>query len=308
MNPARIAVLIPCHNEEVAIPRVVAAFRAALPDAAIYAYDNNSTDNTVEVARAAGALIGREALQGKGQVVRRMFADVEADVYVLVDGDDTYDAAASPAMVAMLLDGRLDMVTGVRISDEAAAYRRGHRAGNTLLTGLVRHLFGARVNDMLSGYRVFSRRFVKSFPALSAGFETETEFTVHALQLALPIGEVRTAYRERPAGSASKLRTFSDGLRILRLILLLVKDERPLPFFSLCGAGLFVIGLGLGSIVVLEFWRTGLVPRLPTAIVAAALVALSFLSFACGLILDSVGRGRREMKRLAYLGHRAPGV
>jgi len=308
MNPARVAVLIPCHNEEVAIPRVVAAFRAALPDAAIYAYDNNSTDNTVEVARAAGALIGREALQGKGQVVRRMFADVEADVYVLVDGDDTYDAAASPAMVAMLLDGRLDMVTGVRISDEAAAYRRGHRAGNTLLTGLVRHLFGARVNDMLSGYRVFSRRFVKSFPALSAGFETETEFTVHALQLALPIGEVRTAYRERPAGSASKLRTFSDGLRILRLILLLVKDERPLPFFSLCGAGLFVIGLGLGSIVVLEFWRTGLVPRLPTAIVAAALVALSFLSFACGLILDSVGRGRREMKRLAYLGHRAPGV
>jgi glycosyltransferase involved in cell wall biosynthesis len=308
MNPARIAVLIPCHNEEVAIPRVVAAFRAALPDAAIYAYDNNSTDNTVAVARAAGALIGTEALQGKGQVVRRMFADVEADVYVLVDGDDTYDAAASPAMVAMLLDGRLDMVTGVRISDEAAAYRRGHRAGNTLLTGLVRHLFGARVNDMLSGYRVFSRRFVKSFPALSAGFETETEFTVHALQLALPIGEVRTAYRERPAGSASKLRTFSDGLRILRLILLLVKDERPLPFFSLFGVGLFVIGLGLGSIVVLEFWRTGLVPRLPTAIVAAALVALSFLSFACGLILDSVGRGRREMKRLAYLGHRAPGV
>jgi hypothetical protein len=245
-------------------------------------------------------------LQGKGHVVRRMFADVEADVYVLVDGDETYDAACAPSMVAMLLEGRLDMVTGVRISDEAAAYRRGHRAGNTLLTGLVRHLFGARVNDMLSGYRVFSRRFVKSFPALSAGFETETEFTVHALQLALPIGEVRTAYRERPAGSASKLRTFSDGLRILRLILLLVKDERPLPFFSLCGAGFFVIGLGLGSIVVLEFWRTGLVPRLPTAIVAAALVALSFLSFACGLILDSVGRGRREMKRLAYLSHRAP--
>ncbi len=306
MSVPRIAVLIPCYNEEVAIPRVVAAFRAALPDAAVYAYDNNSTDNTVEVARAAGALIGNEALQGKGHVVRRMFADVEADVYVLVDGDETYDAACAPSMVAMLLEGRLDMVTGVRISDEAAAYRRGHRAGNTLLTGLVRHLFGARVNDMLSGYRVFSRRFVKSFPALSAGFETETEFTVHALQLALPIGEVRTAYRERPAGSASKLRTFSDGLRILRLILLLVKDERPLPFFSLCGAGFFVIGLGLGSIVVLEFWRTGLVPRLPTAIVAAALVALSFLSFACGLILDSVGRGRREMKRLAYLSHRAP--
>jgi glycosyltransferase involved in cell wall biosynthesis len=308
LSPSRIAVLIPCYNEEVAIPRVVAAFRAALPDVPIFAYDNNSTDGTVAVARAAGALIGREALQGKGHVVRRMFADVEADVYVLVDGDDTYDAASAPAMVAMLLEGRLDMVTGVRISDEAAAYRRGHRAGNTLLTGLVRYLFGARVNDMLSGYRVFSRRFVKSFPALSAGFETETEFTVHALQLALPIGEVRTPYRERPAGSESKLRTVSDGLRILRLILLLVKDERPLPFFSLCGAGLFVMGMGFGTIVVLEFWRTGLVPRLPTAIVAAALVALSFLSLACGLILDSVGRGRREMKRLAYLGHRAPGL
>jgi glycosyltransferase involved in cell wall biosynthesis len=307
LSPPHVAVLIPCYNEEVAIPRVVAAFRAALPDAVIYAYDNNSTDSTVAAARAAGALIGTEALQGKGHVVRRMFADVEADVYVLVDGDDTYDAASAPAMIAMLLESRLDMVTGVRISDEAAAYRPGHRAGNSLLTGLVRHLFGARVNDMLSGYRVFSRRFVKSFPALSAGFETETEFTVHALQLALPIGEVRTPYSERPVGSASKLRTVSDGLRILRLILLLVKDERPLPFFSLCGAGLFVLGLGLGSIVLVEFWRTGLVPRLPTAIVAAALVALSFLSLACGLILDSVGRGRREMKRLAYLAYRAPG-
>jgi glycosyltransferase involved in cell wall biosynthesis len=265
-------------------------------------YDNNSTDDTAAVARSAGALVGHEALQGKGHVVRRMFADVEADVYVLVDGDDTYDAAASPEMVALLLERRLDMVTAVRISEAAAAYRRGHRAGNTLLTGLVGYLFGAHVTDMLSGYRVFSRRFVKSFPALSAGFETETELTVHALQLALPVGEVRAAYRERPVGSASKLRTFSDGLRILRLILMLVKDERPLPFFSLCGAVLFLIGLAFGTSVVLEFLRTGLVPRLPTAILAAALVALSFLSFACGLILDSVGRGRREMKRLAYLG------
>ncbi len=302
MSAPRIAVLIPCHNEEVAIPRVVAAFRTALPDAAIHVYDNNSNDNTVAAARSAGARIGYEARQGKGHVVRRMFADVESDVYVLVDGDDTYDAAASPEMVALLLDRRLDMVTAVRVSDAAAAYRPGHRAGNTLLTGLVGHLFGAHVPDMLSGYRVFSRRFVKSFPALSAGFETETELTVHALQLALPVGEVRAAYRERPVGSASKLRTITDGLRILRLILMLVKDERPLPFFSLCGTALLLLGLAFGTSVVLEFLRTGLVPRLPTAILAAALVALSFLSFACGLILDSVGRGRREMKRLAYLG------
>ena len=296
-----VAVLIPCHNEEVAIGRVVAAFRAALPDAGIYAYDNNSSDRTIAVAREAGAEIGREPLQGKGHVVRRMFADIAADIYVLVDGDDTYDAQAAPAMIEKLCAERLDMVTGVRVTDDAAAYRLGHRTGNTVLTKLVAYLFGARVTDMLSGYRVFSRRFVKSFPALSGGFETETELTVHALQLALPTGEFAAAYRERPPGSVSKLRTFSDGLRILRLILLLVKDERPLPFFSAGGAVLFVAGIGLGVPVVLEFWRTGLVPRLPTAIVAAALVALSFLSIACGLILDSVGRGRREMKRLAYL-------
>jgi glycosyltransferase involved in cell wall biosynthesis len=306
MSAPRIAVLIPCRNEEVAISRVVAAFRAALPAASIYAYDNNSTDNTAQVARDAGALIGMEEQQGKGHVVRRMFADVDADIYVLVDGDDTYDATAAPAMVSLLLERQLDMVTAVRVTDAAAAYRPGHRTGNSLLTGLVRHLFGARIHDMLSGYRAFSRRFVKSFPALSAGFETETELTVHALQLALPVGEIHAPYRERPAGSASKLRTVSDGLRILRLILMLVKDERPLPFFSLCGAGFLVIGLALGTSILLEFWRTGLVPRLPTAIVAAALVALSFLSFACGLILDSVGRGRREMKRLAYLALPAP--
>jgi glycosyltransferase involved in cell wall biosynthesis len=301
MMPPRIAVLIPCHNEEVAIPRVIAAFRAALPNAIIHIYDNNSTDATVARARDAGASIGSEKLQGKGHVVRRMFADVDADIYVLVDGDDTYDAAVAPAMIAMLQTERLDMVTAVRVSEATAAYRRGHRAGNSLLTGLVTHLFGAQVTDMLSGYRVFSRRFVKTFPALSGGFETETELTVHALQLGLPTGEVSAAYRERPVGSASKLRTVSDGLRILRLIVMLVKDERPLPFFSICGVALFVGGLGFGIPVVLEFLRIGLVPRLPTAIVSAALVALSFLSFSCGLILDSVGRGRREIKRLAYL-------
>ena len=305
----RVAVLIPCYNEAVAIPRVVADFRAALPAAEIFAYDNNSTDGTIEAARLAGARIGRERLQGKGHVVRRMFADVDADIYVLVDGDDTYDARAAPAMISLLLRDGLDMVTGTRVTETSAAasaraYRRGHRTGNVVLTGLVAALFGARVTDMLSGYRVFSRRFVKSFPALAGGFETETELTVHALQLAMPLGEMDAGYRERPPGSASKLRTIQDGLRILRLILMLVKDERPLPFFSLCAAILLLAGLGLGVPVVLEFWHTGLVPRLPTAIVAAALVALCFLSLACGLILDSVGRGRREMKRLAYLNVR----
>ncbi len=305
MSPT-VAVLIPCFNEAVAIAQVVADFRRALPEAQLFAYDNNSTDGTAEAARRAGAQSGHERLQGKGHVVRRMFADIEADIYVLVDGDGTYDAAAAPAMIALLREQRLDMVTGIRVTDAARAYRRGHRTGNTVLTGLVASLFGARVTDMLSGYRVFSRRFVKSFPALAGGFETETELTVHALQLAMPLGELETTYRERPAGSASKLRTVSDGLRILRLILMLVKDERPLPFFSICAVLLAAAGLALGLPVVLEFWRTGLVPRLPTAIVAAALGALSFLAITCGLILDSVGRGRREMKRLAYLSIPAP--
>jgi glycosyltransferase involved in cell wall biosynthesis len=297
----RIAVLIPCYNEAVAIGGVIAAFRAALPQAAIYAYDNNSSDETAAIARAAGAVIGREVQQGKGHVVRRMFADVDADIYLLVDGDGTYDAADAPALIALLQDNALDMVTGTRVSEQDAAYRRGHRFGNTLFAGLVAHLFGARVTDMLSGYRVFSRRFVKSFPALAGGFEIETELTVHALQLALPLGELETRYSERPAGSLSKLRTIKDGLRILRFIFMLVKDERPLAFFSLAAIVLFAAGMVLGIPVLVEFWRTGLVPRLPTAIVSAAVVALCFLSTACGLILDSVGRGRREMKRLAYL-------
>ncbi len=231
----RIAVLIPCYNEEVAIPGVVADFRAALPTAVIYVYDNNSRDRTIAAAREAGAVVRSETLQGKGHVVRRMFADIEADIYVLVDGDGTYDATAAPEMVRLLLDGRLDMVNGARVSEARAAYRRGHRFGNSMITGLVRSIFGKGVSDMLSGYRVFSRRFVKSFPALSAGFETETEFTVHALELNMPIAEIRTAYRERPEGSASKLRTYTDGFRILRTILVLAKEERPLQFFSLAG-------------------------------------------------------------------------
>ena len=303
---ARIAVLIPCYNEEVAIPGVIAAFRAALPDAAIHVYDNNSTDGTVAAARAAGARVGRETHQGKGHVVRRMFADIDADIYVLVDGDGTYHAQSAPALVAMLVAERLDMVTALRVHEEAAAYRPGHVWGNVLLTGLVSRLFGSELGDMLSGYRVFSRRFAKSFPALAGGFETETEFTIHALQLGMPVGELPTPYIERPAGSASKLRTYRDGARILRLILMLVKDERPVPFFAWLAAALFAGGIALGTPVVLQFIQTGLVPRLPTALAAASLVILSFLSVACGLILDSVARGRQEMKRLAYLAIPGP--
>ncbi len=302
----RIAVLVPCYNEEVAIPRVVQAFRAALPEAAIYVYDNNSKDRTVEVARAAGAVVRTESLQGKGHVVRRMFADIEADIYVLVDGDDTYEAAAAPRMVAKLVEERLDMVTGIRISEIQEAYRPGHRLGNLMLTGMVRTIFGNRITDMLSGYRVFSRRFVKSFPALAAGFETETEFTVHALELMLPVGETETAYKDRPVGSVSKLHTFSDGWRILKAIIALVKREKPMPFFSAIAAALLLVGLGFGTPVVWEFLATGLVPRLPTAVLAMGLVLLSFLSFACGMILDTVTRGRLEAKRTAYLAIPAP--
>jgi glycosyltransferase involved in cell wall biosynthesis len=304
---ARIAVLIPCYNEEVAIPRVVSAFRAALPGAVVYVYDNNSHDRTREVAAAAGAVVRTEALQGKGHVVRRMFADIDAEVYLLVDGDDTYDAAAAPELVRLLLEQQLDMVTGVRVTDAAAAYRPGHRLGNALLTGMVRQVFGNRISDMLSGYRAFSRRFVKSFPALAEGFETETEFTVHALELKLPVGELLTRYKERPQGSVSKLNTWRDGFRILRTIILLVQRERPLAFFGAAGGVLLLLGIGLFIPVLLEYLRTGLVPRLPTAVLSTGLVLLSFLSFVCGLILDTVTRGRKEAKRIAYLSIPAPG-
>ncbi|HET6236025.1 MAG TPA: glycosyltransferase family 2 protein [Acetobacteraceae bacterium] len=301
-----VAVLIPCYNEAAAIAKVVADFRAVLPWARIYVYDNNSNDGTVVAARDAGAVVRTEALQGKGHVVRRMFADVEADVFVLVDGDDTYDAAVAPEMLRLMLDRQLDMVTGARLTEETAAYRRGHRVGNAVLTGLVRRIFGDRVSDMLSGYRVFSRRFVKSFPALAVGFETETEFTVHALELKMPIGEIVTAYRGRPPGSVSKLRTYADGIRILRAIVLLVKEERPLQFFALIGGVLLLVGFGIGLPVVAEFLETGFVARLPSAVLATGFVLLSFLTFVCGLVLDTVTHGRREMRRLAYLA--IPGI
>ncbi len=297
----RIAVLIPCFNEAEAIAEVVAGFRACLPGASIYVFDNNSTDRTSEVARGAGAAVHRAPLQGKGHVVRRMFADVEADLYLLVDGDGTYDPAAAPAIVAALAADGLDMVNAARVHEDSDAYRRGHLTGNQMLTGLVGIIFGSRLTDMLSGYRGFSRRFVKSFPALSSGFEIETELTVHALSLNMPIGEIPTRYGARPEGSSSKLRTYRDGVRILRTILVLVKQEKPLALFSIAGAVLLLLALLSGLPVVLDYARTGLVPRLPTAVLATGLVLLGFLSLVCGLILDSVTRGRLEARHMAYL-------
>ncbi|SEM41996.1 Glycosyltransferase involved in cell wall bisynthesis [Sphingomonas gellani] len=306
MTP-RIAVLLPCYNEEAAIAQTVGAFRSALPDAAIYVYDNNSRDRTVEVARAAGAIVRQERVQGKGAVVRRMFADVDADVYVMADGDATYDAASAPAMVSRLIAEQLDMVVGARVGQASAAYRRGHVFGNRLLTGMLARLFGRSFSDILSGYRVFSRRFVKSYPALSTGFEIETDISVHALELRMPVGEVETPYFERPEGSASKLSTYRDGWRIVRTIATLYRIERPLLFFGIIGAALAMLAVLLAIPLVLTYARTGLVPRFPTAIGATGLVILAALCLFAGLILDTVVRGRREVRRLAYLQLPAPG-
>ncbi len=301
-----IAVLLPCYNEEAAIARTVADFRAALPGATVYVYDNNSRDRTVEVARAAGAVVRTERIQGKGAVVRRMFADVDADVYVMADGDATYDAASAPRLVAALLDEQLDMVVGSRIGEAAAAYRRGHRLGNALLTGMLARLFGRTFTDILSGYRVFSRRFVKSFPVLSVGFEIETEISVHALELKMPVAEVETPYFERPDGSASKLSTWRDGWRILRTIAMLYRIERPLWFFGGLGLGLALLAIVLAAPLAITYAQTGLVPRLPTAVLVTGLMILAMLCLSCGLILDTVVRGRREVRRLAYLSLPAP--
>jgi glycosyltransferase involved in cell wall biosynthesis len=302
----RIAVLVPCYNEAEAIAGVVRDFAAALPEATVYVYDNNSRDETRARAAEAGAVVRTETHQGKGNVVRRMFADIEAEVYVLVDGDGTYDAPSARAMVDLLLENSLDMVNGARVAVAAAAFRPGHMFGNRLLTGTVAIIFGDRLRDMLSGYRVMSRRFIKSFPALASGFETETELTVHALELRLPLAEVQTPYRDRPAGSQSKLRTFRDGFRILRTIIFLVKEERPLQFFSGVALLLVIAALALGWPLVTEFLRTGLVPRLPTAILATGLILLGAVSGVAGLILDTVTLGRREMKRLHYLSLQGP--
>ena len=302
-----IAVILPCYNEETAIAATIAGFRAALPDARIYVFDNNSRDRTVEVARAAGAIVRTERMQGKGHVVRRMFSDVEADIYVMADGDTTYDAAAAPALIRMMLDERLDMVVGARKSEVEAAYRRGHRFGNRMLTGILARLFGRSFSDILSGYRVFSRRFVKSFPVLSAGFEIETEISIHALELQMPVGEVVTAYGARPEGSVSKLSTYRDGWRILRTIMSLFRLEKPVLFFGAIGAALALLAVILAIPLAITYAQTGLVPRLPTALLSTGLVILAVLNWFCGMILATVVRGRREVRRLAYLGLAAPG-
>jgi glycosyltransferase involved in cell wall biosynthesis len=299
-------VLLPCYNEEAAIAATVAGFRAALPDATIYVYDNNSRDGTRAVAANAGAVVRTERQQGKGHVVRRMFADIDADVYVMADGDLTYDPSAAPAMVDMLLAEQLDMIVGTRRHEEKEAYRGGHVLGNKLFTGLLSGLFGRSFSDIFSGYRVFSRRFVKSFPVLSSGFEIETEMSVHALELRMPVGEIETSYAARPEGSQSKLSTYSDGWRILKTIVTLYRIERPVLFYGSIGASLVALALVLAVPLVITYLNTGLVPRVPTAILVTGMTIVAVLCFFAGLILDTVTRGRRELRRLYYLSLAAP--
>ena len=303
----KIAVVLPCYNEEHAIAKVISEFHVALPEAAIYVFDNNSRDRTAEIARASGATVEHVALQGKGNVVRRMFADVEADIYLMTDGDCTYDVSVARDLVDKLIAENLDMVVGCRVDKgESENYRRGHRFGNQLLTGSVRRIFGGGFTDMLSGFRVFSRRFVKSFPALARGFEIETELTVHALELRMPCGEVETSYGSRPENSVSKLSTYRDGFRILKTIGRLFMVERPLEFFSIFSLILAVLSIALAFPVFQEYFATGLVPRLPTAVLATGLMLSALLSFGCGLLLDNVTRGRQELRRISYLS--IPGV
>ena len=297
----RVAVLVPCFNEEAAVATVIADFRAILPSAEIFVYDNNSSDRTVAVARDAGAQVRSERRQGKGHVVRRMFADIDADIYVLVDGDATYDAASAPRMIEMLLSDHLDMVVGFRVDQAEAAYRPGHRTGNRMLTGFLSTVFGQAFKDTLSGYRVFSRRFVKSFPVLSDGFEIETELSVHALELALPVAEIETPYYARPEGSFSKLNTWRDGFRILGTILKLYRSEKPLRFFTAIGFFLALVSIGLAIPVIVTYLEEGVVPRLPTAVLSMGLMIFAAMSVSSGLVLDTVTRGRREIKLLAYL-------
>jgi glycosyltransferase involved in cell wall biosynthesis len=302
----RIAVLLPCYNEEAAIGATVAGFRAALPSATVYVYDNNSRDRTSEIAAEAGAVVRSEPQQGKGRVVRRMFADIDADIYVMADGDLTYDPKAAPAMVDLLLADGLDMVVGTRRHEGKDAYRGGHVLGNRVFTGLLSGLFGRSFTDIFSGYRVFSRRFVKSFPVLSSGFEIETEMSVHALELRMPVGEIETSYAARPEGSQSKLSTFRDGWRILTTIVTLYRVERPVLFFGMIGAFLLGVALVLSIPLVVTYVQTGLVPRFPTAILVTGMTIIAVLCFFAGLILDTVTRGRREVRRLAYLSLPGP--
>lgn len=308
MDSLRIAVILPCYNEEAAIAETIAGFRAALPTATIYVYDNNSRDRTADIARLSGAVVRTERQQGKGHVVRRMFADVDADIYIMADGDLTYDPKAAPEMVRMLVEEQFDMVVGTRQHEVAEAYRGGHVIGNRLFTGLLSRLFGRSFTDIFSGYRVFSRRFVKSFPALSQGFEIETEISVHALELRMPVGELVTAYGARPEGSASKLSTYRDGWRILTTIGTLYRIERPVLFYGSIAALLTIAAIIVAVPLLITYLDTGLVPRFPTAILATGMVIVAVLSFFAGLILDTVTRGRREVRRLAYLAYPAPNV
>lgn len=301
-----IAVLLPCYNEALVIGSVIERFRAMLPDADIYVYDNNSQDNSAAVAQRAGAIVRTEIRQGKGFVVRRMFADIDADIYIMCDADETYDAGAAPELVKLLVDDGLDMMVGTRTDVSGTAYRPAHRFGNWMLTSLVRTMFGGGFSDMLSGYRVFSRRFVKSFPPMSRGFEIETELTIHALQLGMPVGEASTRFKDRVEGSESKLQTVSDGFRILWTISTLLKQERPFFLFGVSALTLFCLSLIFGYPVVAEYLRSGTVPRLPTAILATGTMILAVLSLFSGLILDTVTRGRKEAKLLRYLD--IPGV
>ena len=295
---SQVAILIPCYNEALTIEKVIHDFKIELPEAKIYVYDNNSTDDTVSRARVAGAVVRSENIQGKGAVIRRMFRDVIADYYVMVDGDDTYDSSVVLEMLRIANEGPYDLVNCVRIAVGKDAYRVGHRIGNTLLTGVVSYIFGDQIKDMLSGYKVLSNRYVKSFPAFSSGFDIETEITVHALELSMPVAQVKGSYRVRPEGSESKLSTYKDGFRILFQIINLFKYERPMQFFSIISIILLCISLGMGIPVVIHFFQTGLVPRLPTALLSVGIMLLAFLSFINGLILDTITRGRKEAKLL----------
>jgi glycosyltransferase involved in cell wall biosynthesis len=301
-----VAVIVPCYNEAAAVRKVVTELRDSLPMAHIYVYDNNSTDDTAAIAADAGAIVRHVARKGKGNVIRRAFADIEAEVYVLIDGDDTYDAARASDLVQVLLAGPYDHVVGVRRHSTKAAYRVGHAVGNRMLTGAVGTLFGRDITDMLSGYRAFSRRYVKSFPALAQEFEIETELTIHSLHLRVPVAEVEVAYKERPAGGESKLRTCRDGLRILRWIARLARLERPTLFHGVLAAALGVVAAVLGAPVVLEFLRTGLVPRFPTAILASSIGLVAILMLVLGYLLDAIGRSRQDAARLSYLRYPAP--
>lgn len=305
-TPPVIAAIVPCYNEELAVEQVVRDLKAAVPEMVVYVYDNNSSDRTAEVAAAAGAVVRREELKGKGNVVRRAFADVDADIYVMIDGDDTYDAAALPEMIETLRNGPYDHVLGVRQEQTGTAYRPGHALGNKGFNVLVTSIFGATVNDMLSGYRVMSRRFVKSFPAASREFEIETELTVHVMSIRAPQAEVSVGFKDRPAGSESKLRTYHDGFRILSLILQLVRHERPLFFYGILGGALMLVAVAFGIPLLVEFVGTGLVPRFPTAVLIVGVALGGALSWTIGLVLDGVLKARREASRLNYLLHSAP--